>query len=164
MLIIRFLGPRPERRLAPATSGKDAKHRPSLHLPFPYFRLFSCSRNPIRHLSCTAMLQRLVVLLAILPTVLIQRCIAATCYGYDGSAATNNQVCPGSNACCGASATCLSNRLCHNVGDGNGTFVRGPCAVKPYDPQTCAEICLYGSASPSLFRITNISLTFPQTK
>ena len=93
-----------------------------------------------------------VLVLTILSTFL-QCCIATTCYGYDGTAATDNQVCPGSNACCGDTATCLSNRLCHNEGDSNGTFVRGPCAVQPYDPNTCAEICLYGNSSPSLSKI-----------
>jgi hypothetical protein len=99
------------------------------------------------------MLRRLLFVLAILTTFLPPCCIAATCYGYDGTAITDNQVCAGSNACCGATATCLSNRLCHNEGDNNGTFVRGPCAVQPYDPNTCAEICLYGIASPYLSKI-----------
>ncbi|POR36818.1 Uncharacterized protein TPAR_02987 [Tolypocladium paradoxum] len=65
------------------------------------------------------------------------------CYGHNRLAYHNNSRCPGSNACCGVGATCLSNRLCHNPSDGPGTFVRGPCAVNPYDSGTCAQICLY---------------------
>lgn len=66
------------------------------------------------------------------------------CYGRNGRAYANNTRCPGSNACCGSEATCLSNRLCHNPNDGPNTFVRGPCAVDPFDSGTCAQICLYG--------------------
>lgn len=69
--------------------------------------------------------------------------VGITCYGVSGFAYFNNTKCPGSNACCGVGATCLSNRLCHNPGDGPDTFVRGPCATNPYDRNTCAEICLY---------------------
>lgn len=66
-----------------------------------------------------------------------------TCYGYGGLPYENNTRCPGSNACCGVDATCLSNRLCHKPSDGESTFLRGPCAVDPYDSGTCAQICLY---------------------
>jgi hypothetical protein len=47
-------------------------------------------------------------------------------------------------------ATCLSNRLCHNLGDSPSVFVRGPYALDAYDLTTCAEICLY-STTPSSF-------------
>lgn len=67
-----------------------------------------------------------------------------TCYAYDGSVHTNQTRCPGSNACCNPDATCLGNRLCHNVGYGPETLIRGPCAVEEYDSGTCAPICLYG--------------------
>jgi hypothetical protein len=80
--------------------------------------------------------------------LLVHSSSAVTCFGFDGDAYTNNTICPGSNACCGVTATCLPNRLCHNIGDAAGTFVRGPCALDPYDPTTCAEICLYGTSPP----------------
>ncbi|KAF1810125.1 hypothetical protein P152DRAFT_440771 [Eremomyces bilateralis CBS 781.70] len=70
-----------------------------------------------------------------------------TCYGFDGNPRGNNTRCPGSNACCGIEADCLSNRLCHNPGDGPGILVRGPCRVDPYDSGTCAQICLYSEST-----------------
>jgi len=75
------------------------------------------------------------------------------CYYYDQDRVVSNQTkCPNSNACCGPRATCLSNRLCHNAGDDENTFVRGPCAVKSengnWDPQ-CAQICLYSMNAES---------------
>lgn len=66
------------------------------------------------------------------------------CYRWDGGVTANNTRCPNSNACCGPTATCLSNRLCHNAGDGPNLFVRGPCAVRGWDPD-CAQICQYGT-------------------
>jgi hypothetical protein len=66
------------------------------------------------------------------------------CYRWDGAVAANNTKCPNSNACCGPTATCLSNRLCANVGDGPNLWVRGPCAVKGWDPD-CAQICKYST-------------------
>lgn len=68
-----------------------------------------------------------------------------TCYAFNGAAYANNTRCPGSDACCGIDATCLSNRLCHRPGDGAETFVRGPCAVKPWNKGQCAQICEYGT-------------------
>ncbi|KAE8447841.1 hypothetical protein EG329_010070 [Mollisiaceae sp. DMI_Dod_QoI] len=79
---------------------------------------------------------------------------AVTCFGFAGTAYPDNVICPGSQACCGVNATCLSNRLCHNPGQNNSTFVRGPCAVSPYDPNTCAEICLYNETTGFLPRAT----------
>ncbi|KAH6884556.1 hypothetical protein B0T10DRAFT_132478 [Thelonectria olida] len=76
-----------------------------------------------------------------------------TCYGYSGIAYANNTRCPGSNACCGVDATCLSNRLCHKPNDGADTFLRGPCAVDPYDSGTCAQICLYNETTGVLPRV-----------
>ncbi|KAK4032012.1 hypothetical protein C8A01DRAFT_20861 [Parachaetomium inaequale] len=64
------------------------------------------------------------------------------CYRWDGAVTANNTKCPNSNACCGPTATCLSNHLCANVGDGPNLWVRGPCAVKGWDPE-CAQICKY---------------------
>ena len=63
------------------------------------------------------------------------------CYGFDGIA-RNSTKCPNSNACCGPKATCLSNNLCANPGDAENRWVRGPCAVKGWDPE-CAQVCLY---------------------
>ncbi|KAH7022546.1 hypothetical protein EDB80DRAFT_674168 [Ilyonectria destructans] len=80
-----------------------------------------------------------------------------TCYGYGGIAFPNNSRCPGSNACCGVDATCLSNRLCHKPNDGANTFLRGPCAVDPYDSGTCAQICLYNETTGILPRVNACS-------
>ncbi|KAI5456491.1 hypothetical protein BGZ63DRAFT_367086 [Mariannaea sp. PMI_226] len=77
-----------------------------------------------------------------------------TCYGYGGQPYENNARCPGSNACCGIDATCLSNRLCHKPNDGPNTFVRGPCAIDPYDSGTCAQICLYNETTGILPRVS----------
>lgn len=88
------------------------------------------------------------VLSLILFSVLCPRQIRAgetvgiVCYGYGGASYVNNTKCPGSNACCGYEATCLSNRLCHNPGDAEGTYVRGPCANNAWD-ETCAQVCLF---------------------
>ncbi|KAF4463022.1 hypothetical protein FALBO_10161 [Fusarium albosuccineum] len=65
------------------------------------------------------------------------------CWGVDGKQWTNNKKCPGSSACCGEGAICMSNRLCKNKGQGENEFVRGPCAVAPYDKKKCAAICIY---------------------
>jgi hypothetical protein len=70
------------------------------------------------------------------------------CYRWDGAITANNTKCPNSNACCGPTATCLSNRLCANVGDGPNLWVRGPCAIEGWDDD-CAQICKY-SESPQL--------------
>ncbi|KAL2161809.1 hypothetical protein VTH06DRAFT_7593 [Thermothelomyces fergusii] len=67
------------------------------------------------------------------------------CYRWDGEVVANNTKCPNSNACCGPTATCLSNRLCHKAGDPPDLFVRGPCAVSGWDPE-CAQICQYNEA------------------
>lgn len=68
--------------------------------------------------------------------------VGIVCYGYNGLSYVNNTKCPGSNACCGYQATCVSNRLCHNPGDAEGTYVRGPCANNIWD-STCAQVCLF---------------------
>lgn len=41
---------------------------------------------------------------------------AVACYSINGLAYTDNVICPGSEACCGVNATCLSNRLYRNEG------------------------------------------------
>ncbi|GAB0138776.1 hypothetical protein EsDP_00006999 [Epichloe bromicola] len=66
-----------------------------------------------------------------------------TCYAFNGNPYPNNTRCPGSDACCGVDATCLSNRLCHRPNYGKETFVRGPCAIKPWSRGQCAQICEY---------------------
>ncbi|KAK1756617.1 hypothetical protein QBC47DRAFT_270200, partial [Echria macrotheca] len=68
--------------------------------------------------------------------------VGIVCYGVGGQSYVNNTRCPGSNACCGVGATCLSNRLCHLPGDAPEVWVRGPCAVTPFD-ESCAQICYY---------------------
>lgn len=86
----------------------------------------------------------LVVPLILLASVQAQEFDGAiSCFGFNGGEYANNTQCPGSNACCGYTATCLSNRLCHNVNDPVGTFVRGPCIVNGWS-SGCAQICLYG--------------------
>jgi hypothetical protein len=65
------------------------------------------------------------------------------CWSWNGQPHPNNTRCPGSNACCGIADECVSNRLCHKPADSPNKFVRGPCAVNPYDSGTCAQICLY---------------------
>ncbi|KXX77955.1 hypothetical protein MMYC01_206787 [Madurella mycetomatis] len=64
------------------------------------------------------------------------------CFRFDGAVSPNNTKCPNSNTCCGPTATCLSNRLCHNVNDPPDTYVRGPCAVRGWD-DSCPQICTY---------------------
>lgn len=68
--------------------------------------------------------------------------VGIVCYGFNGLSYVNNTKCPGSNACCGYQATCVSNRLCHNPGDAEGTYVRGPCANNVWD-STCAQVCMF---------------------
>ena len=82
------------------------------------------------------------ILLLSLSTVSVNAQI--TCYGIGGQSYTDNTLCPGSNACCGRKATCLSNRLCHNPNDPVGLWVRGPCAIKGWD-DSCGQICLYSN-------------------
>lgn len=65
------------------------------------------------------------------------------CWGVDGKQWTGNKRCPNSSACCGENATCMPNRLCRNKGQDENQFVRGPCAVAPYDEKKCAAICVY---------------------
>jgi hypothetical protein len=65
-----------------------------------------------------------------------------TCYSFKGTAFVRNTKCPNSNTCCGPKATCLSNGLCHNPGDGANTLVRGPCLIKGWDDD-CGQICKY---------------------
>ncbi len=76
-----------------------------------------------------------------------QTTVGRTCFAFDGDGYDNNTICPGSNSCCGYEATCLSNKLCHNPGDGPDVFVRGPCALETWD-STCPQICLYSMAPP----------------
>lgn len=64
------------------------------------------------------------------------------CYGIDGNLRGNNTICPGSDTCCGVEATCLSNRLCYNPGEGDRILVRGPCSKKDFRSNDCPQICL----------------------
>ncbi|KAJ3547227.1 hypothetical protein NM208_g1625 [Fusarium decemcellulare] len=80
------------------------------------------------------------ICLALLLPVAAQQ---GVCWGVDGKQWINNKQCPGSSACCGEGATCMPNRLCKNKGQGENEFVRGPCAVAPYDKKKCAAICIY---------------------
>jgi len=85
---------------------------------------------------------------------------AVTCYGVNGLGYQDNIICPGSNACCNRLEGCQPNRLCHNEGQNNSTFVRGPCALKPYNSASCAEICLYSMfvlATKNLWKVMHSS-------
>ncbi|KAJ4247207.1 hypothetical protein NW762_013346 [Fusarium torreyae] len=66
-----------------------------------------------------------------------------TCFGVDKSSWKDNKKCPNSSACCGINAKCMDNRLCKNPNSPENEFVRGPCAVAPYDRKKCAAICVY---------------------
>ncbi|RFU32878.1 hypothetical protein B7463_g3474, partial [Scytalidium lignicola] len=90
---------------------------------------------------------RIFLLSTLFHSFLIYNVNAVTCFGVNGLPYTDNIICPGSNACCGSSATCMSNRLCHNPGTNNDTFIRGPCAVQPYDSNTCGAICVYNETA-----------------
>lgn len=75
--------------------------------------------------------------------------VGTVCFAFDGDTYVNQTLCPGSNACCEYTATCLSNRLCRNANDAPGTFIRSTCALRGWD-QSCAQICLYGMFLSSL--------------
>lgn len=117
-------------------------------LPLHLWDAFSLARTitSIFHRSIFTMASIVSLALAFIVAVASADGKTTTCYGYNGEPFENNTVCPGSNACCGAQATCLSNRLCHNPNDGPNTFVRGPCSVESYDSGTCAQICLYSNS------------------
>lgn len=72
---------------------------------------------------------------------------ATTCYGVNGLSYDKQVACPGTGACCGDDATCLTNQLCHNPGDDQDFFTRGPCSVEPWDAVKCAAICVYSMGS-----------------
>ena len=81
---------------------------------------------------------------------------AAICYGVNGVEYSRQVICPGSSACCGEAATCMDNRLCHNAGDDQNTFVRGTCAENPYDKNKCAKICVYSAGLLSSRRVREL--------
>lgn len=80
---------------------------------------------------------------------LTSRVVALNCFGMNGLSYPDNKICPGTNACCNVIATCLPNKLCHNPGDPESRFVRGPCAVKGWD-DSCAQMCLYSEKPAEL--------------
>lgn len=92
----------------------------------------------------------LLVLVPLITLFIVHYSSALSCYSYDGFSYPDQQICPGTSQCCGIQANCTQNRLCENEGERKGTFVRGPCAVHPWDPAVCATICLYGTFSPPL--------------
>ncbi|KAK4163869.1 hypothetical protein QBC43DRAFT_318848 [Cladorrhinum sp. PSN259] len=105
----------------------------------------------LRHLLA-ALLPAMILLLVSIPAV-----NAETCYRLDGQVMVNNRRCPGSNACCGEAATCLSNRLCHNDGDPPDLFVRGPCYMNGWNGNTdCAQICLYNETATNRMPRVNV--------
>ncbi|KAK3369649.1 hypothetical protein B0T24DRAFT_708394 [Lasiosphaeria ovina] len=76
------------------------------------------------------------------------------CYSFGDIAYANNTVCPGSNTCCAPDAACLSNRLCHNLGDAPNVWIRGPCSVKGWKGASCPQICLYDERGGRFPRVT----------
>ncbi|RGP63840.1 hypothetical protein FLONG3_9734 [Fusarium longipes] len=88
--------------------------------------------------------------------VLLLRQVVAqdgVCWGVNGKQWTDNNKCPGSSACCGPDATCMPNRLCQRKGQAKNMFVRGPCAVAPYDRKKCATICIREEANDRFPRV-----------
>ncbi|CEI60437.1 hypothetical protein FVEN_g6572 [Fusarium venenatum] len=79
------------------------------------------------------------ITILLLPQVIAHEGI---CWGVNGKQWTDNMKCPGSSACCGPDATCMPNRLCQRKGQAKNQFIRGPCAVAPYDRKKCAIICI----------------------
>ncbi|KFY15100.1 hypothetical protein V492_02228 [Pseudogymnoascus sp. VKM F-4246] len=91
---------------------------------------------------------------AALLVVLPQVNAARTCWGFDGRPWPGNVLCPDSQTCCGEQGMCLSNKMCNSRKDGMGEIVRGPCAVQPYDPEKCGELCLYDEINNKFPRVT----------
>ncbi|KFY31871.1 hypothetical protein V494_07908 [Pseudogymnoascus sp. VKM F-4513 (FW-928)] len=83
---------------------------------------------------------------AALLVVLPQLTVAGTCWGYDDRPWANNVVCADSKTCCSSQGKCLPNKMCNTREDGKGDIVRGPCAVRPYDPELCGELCNYSKS------------------
>ena len=94
----------------------------------------------------TIIMLRLLTVPVALATFLLQASAQnlQDCYGYDGAVQSDNVVCEGSGACCNAQATCTEQRLCHNEGDPENVFVRGPCSSRNWDGSICPQLCLYG--------------------
>ncbi|KAL2019029.1 hypothetical protein VTK56DRAFT_10133 [Thermocarpiscus australiensis] len=112
----------------------------------------AASRGPVPpHRLFPTFATLLCILLPLYPAaVSAQSSLLIDCYRFDGVVSPNNTRCPNSNACCGPRATCLSNRLCANPGDGPNLWVRGPCAVKGWD-DSCAQVCLYNETRGGIF-------------
>ncbi|KAF5026387.1 hypothetical protein F66182_1515 [Fusarium sp. NRRL 66182] len=68
---------------------------------------------------------------------------AETCFEVDRTPWPKNKKCPGTSACCGVDADCMPNRLCKNKDSPPNEYVRGPCAVVPFNKKDCAAICVY---------------------
>lgn len=86
--------------------------------------------------------------------------VGIVCYGYDGLSYVNQTKCPGSNACCGLDATCLSNRLCQNPGAG-AEYIRGPCFELPWDDIT--QTYTASTATSSLSKASSMMRSTPTT-
>ncbi|KAK2036738.1 hypothetical protein LZ31DRAFT_482931 [Colletotrichum somersetense] len=70
-----------------------------------------------------------------------------TCYSYSGLAWPDQQVCPGSNACCGVKDRCMPNRMCKSPDIRDNILVRGPCLSSPWDRKDCAQICVFNETN-----------------
>lgn len=70
-----------------------------------------------------------------------------TCYSYSGFAWPDQQLCPGSDACCGIQDTCMPNRLCKSPNNRDNILVRGPCRSTPWDRSDCAQICAFNETT-----------------
>ncbi len=80
---------------------------------------------------------------------------SANCYGLDGVLHPNQVRCPGSLACCPDHGSCMPNRLCRQPGLEQDVFIRGACAVTPYDVEKCAQICTTYSMSYHLLLLVS---------
>ncbi|KAK2060080.1 hypothetical protein LY76DRAFT_426746 [Colletotrichum caudatum] len=69
------------------------------------------------------------------------------CYSYSGLAWPDQQVCPGSNACCGVKDKCMPNRMCKSPDIRDDILVRGPCLSSPWDRKDCAQICVFNETN-----------------
>ncbi|OBT63828.1 hypothetical protein VE03_06624 [Pseudogymnoascus sp. 23342-1-I1] len=91
---------------------------------------------------------------ALLLAAVLPLASARTCWGFDGQSWENNELCAGSQTCCGVNGTCLDNKLCNSKKDGSGELIRGPCAIVPYDIEECGEVCLYDEIDKRFPRVT----------
>lgn len=124
-----------------------------IYRPFPSASALSFHSNPTSlsslppHTTMTPPLNSALLLSLLLFSTPQLTLALHDCYYYGGYTAANNTLCAGSSTCCGPTADCQSYRLCHNEGDPDDVFVRGPCAVWPWDLSVCPQICLWSKST-----------------